>query len=71
MSVKKQIPKRCKFHSSYEEIPEQFLAKTDVNNFCTTTLFTFFSSNFEKSLLAKAPTESFAIMLVHFWGLKT
>ena len=32
MSVKKQIPSLCKLHSIYEEIPEVFLDKTDVDS---------------------------------------
>ena len=32
MSVKKQIPSLGKFYSFHEEIPEEFLDKTDVDS---------------------------------------
>ena len=33
MSTKKQISSLCKFYSKYEEIPEEFLDETDVENY--------------------------------------
>ena len=33
MSTKKQIPSLCKLYSVYEEIPEDFLDKTDVDTY--------------------------------------
>ena len=33
MSVKKQIPSLCKLYSIYEEIPEEVLDETDVDNY--------------------------------------
>ena len=32
MSVKKQIPSLCELYSLYEELPEEFLDDTDVDN---------------------------------------
>ena len=42
MSVKKQIPNLCKLYSFYEETPEDFLDKTDIDN-------SFHQNNFEIS----------------------
>ena len=33
MSIKKQIPSLSKFYTTYEEVPESFLAETDVDSY--------------------------------------
>ena len=39
MSVKKQFPSLCKFHSFYAEIPEEFLDETDVDSYFYHNIF--------------------------------
>ena len=39
MSAKKQIPSLCKLYSFYEEIPDEFLDRTDVDSFFYHNIF--------------------------------
>ena len=72
MSVKKQIPTLCKLYSFCEEIPENFLDETDVDNY-------FFHKFFDVSqsqhrivrVRGGSNKKSFAIKLFQFCDLKT
>ena len=72
MSVKKQIPSLCKVYSFYEEIPEEFLDKTDTDSYS-------YHNNFEISQSqhrivrgsSGSNKKSFAIKLFEFCDLKT
>ena len=44
MYVRKAIPSFCKFYSSYEEKPEDFLNETDVEIFFTAKILYLFQS---------------------------
>ena len=72
MSVKKQIPSLCKFYSFYEEIPEVFLDKTNVDSY-------FYYNTFDNSqshhrivcFSRRSNKKSFAIKLFKFCNLNT
>ena len=71
MSVKKQIPNLCKLSSFYEETPEDFLDKTDIDN-------SFHHNSFEISqsqhrivrVSGGSNRKPFAIKLFRFYDLK-
>ena len=60
MSVKKPIPSLCKHFSIDDEIPEEFLDKTDVDRIVmfTTTFLISPSPSIEQYPSAKFPTTS-------------
>ena len=55
MSVKKQIPSLCKLYSFYEERPEEFLEKTDVDSYFYHNICGISSPSIEQCELAEAP----------------
>ena len=72
MSVEKQIPSLCKLYSFYEEIPEQFLDKTDVDSCFYHNMFYIFQSQHRIVLVSRgSKIKSFAIKLFQFCDLET
>ena len=72
MSVKKQIPSLCKLYSFYEEIPEEFLDKTDVDGSFYHNIFDISQSQHRIVRVSRGTNKkSFAIKLFHFCELKT
>ena len=72
MSVKKQILSLCKRYSIYEEIPEDFLDKTDVYNYFYHNIFDISQSQHRIVRVSRdSNKKSFAIKLFQFCDLKT
>ena len=72
MSVKKQIPSLCKLHSFYEEIPEEFLVKTDVDSYFYHNIFDISQSQHPIVRVSRGSNKKpFAIKLFQFCDLKT
>ena len=72
MSVKNQIPSLCKLYSIYEEKPEEFLDKTDVDKFFYHNTFSISQSQHEIVRVSGGSNrQSFAIKLFQFCHLKT
>ena len=72
MSVKKQIPTFCKLYSFYEEIPQEFLDKTDVDS---SFYHNFFDISQSKQRVVRISRgfnkKSFGIGLFQFCDFKT
>ena len=72
MSVKKQIFSSCKLFSIYEELPEEFLNKTDVDRSLYRNIFDISESQHRKVRVCKGTNKkSMAIKLILFCDLKT
>ena len=72
MSVKKQNPSEGKHYSFYEEIPEEFLDETDVDNYFYLNIFDNSQSQHRIVRVSRGSNKkSFAIKLFHFCDLKT
>ena len=72
MSVKKQVPSLCKLYSIYEEIPEEFLDKTDVDSYFFHNIFDISQSQHRVARVTRGSNKkSFAIKLFQFCDLKT
>ena len=72
MFVKKQIPRLCKLHSFYEEMPVDFSDKSDVDGSFNKASLTSRSPSFEKYVLKKSSNKkSFAIKWFQYCDLKT
>ena len=72
MSVKKQIPSLCKLYSFYEEIPEEFLDETDVDNYFYQNISDISQSQHRIVQVSRGSNKkSFAIKLFQFCDLKT
>ena len=72
MSVKKQIPSLCKLYSFYEEIPEEFLDETDVDNYFYCNIFDISQSQHRIVRVSRGSNKkSFAIKSFQFCYLKT
>ena len=72
MSVKKQIPSLCKLYSIYEEIPEEFLDETDVDNYFYHNIFDISQTQQRIVRVSRGSNKkSFAIKLFQFCDLKT
>ena len=72
MSVKKQIPSLCKLYSFYEEIPEEFLDKTDIDSYFYHNIFDISQSQHRIVRVSRGSNKkSFAIKLFQFCDLKT
>ena len=71
MSVKKQIPSLCKLYSFYEELPEEFLDKTDVDSYFYLNIFDISQSQHRIVWVSRGSNKSFAIKLFQFCNLKS
>ena len=72
MSVKKQIPSLCKLSSFYEEIPEEFFDKTDVDSYFCHNIFDMSQSQHRILRVSRGSNKkSFGIKLFQFCDLKT
>ena len=72
MSVKKQIPSLCKLYSFYEEIPEEFLDKTDVDSYFNHNNFDNSQSEHRIVRVSRGSNKkSLATKLFQFCDLKT
>ena len=72
MSVKNQSPSLCKLCSYYEEMPEEFLDKTDVDSFFYRNNFDIPQSQHRNVRVSPGSNKkSFAIKLFQFCDLKT
>ena len=72
MSVKKQLPNFCKFYSFYEEKPEVFLEKTDVDSYFYHNIFEISQSQHRIVRVSRGSNKkTFAIKLLQFCDLKT
>ena len=72
MSVKKQIPSLCNLYSFYEEITEEFLDETDVDNYFYHITFDLAQSQHRIVRVRRGSNKrSFAIKLFQFCYLKT
>ena len=72
MSVKKQIPSLCKLYSFYEEIPEEFLNETDVENCFYHNIFDISQSQHRIARVNKgSDKKSLAFKLIQFCDLET
>ena len=72
MSVKKQIPSWCNFYLFYEEIPKEFLDKTDVDSYFYHTIFDFPQPQHRIVRIRRGSNKkSFAKKLLQFSDLKT
>ena len=71
MSVKKQIPSLCKLYPFYEEVPEEFLDKTDVDSYFYHNIFDISQSQHRIVRVSRcSKKKSFAIKLFQFCHLK-
>ena len=71
MSVKKQISCLCKLYPSYEEISEEFLDQTDVDNYFNHNNFDLSQSQHRIVRVSRGSNkESFAIKLFQIFDLK-
>ena len=71
MSVKKQFPSLCKLYSFYEEIPEEFLDKTDVDSYFYYNIFDISQSQHRIVRVSRGSNKkSFAIKF-QFCDVKT
>ena len=71
MSAKKQISSLCKPHSIYEEIPEEFLDKTDVDSYFYHNILDNSQSHHRIVRVSKGSNnKSFAFKVFHFCGSK-
>ena len=67
-----QPPSMCKVFSFYEEIPEEFLDKTDVDNYFYHNIFDISQPQHRKIRFSGSPNKkSVAIKLFQFCDLKT
>ena len=72
MSVKKRIPKLCKFYLFYEEIPDEFLGETDIDGCFCHNIFDISQSQHRIVRVSRGPNKkSFVIKLFQFCYLKT
>ena len=72
MSVKKQIRSLCKLYSIYEEIPEEFLDKTDVDSYFYHNIFDISQSHHEIVQVSRGSNKnSLEIKLFQFRDIKT
>ena len=71
MSTKKQISSLCKLYSLYEEIPEEFLDKTDVNSYFYHNILEISQSPHRIVRVSKGPNKkSLPFKVLHFCGSK-
>ena len=71
MSTKKQLSSLCKFSSIYEEIPEEFLDKTDVDSYFYHNILDISQSHHRKVRVSKGSNKkSFAFKVFHFCDSK-
>ena len=71
MSTKKQNSSLCKLYSVYEETPEEFLDKTDVDSYFYHNILEISQSQHRKVRVSKGSNEkSFAFKAIHFCGSK-
>ena len=71
MSTKKQISSLCKLYSVYEEIPEDFLDKTDVDSYFYYNILDISQSHHRLVRVSKRSNKkSFAIKVFHFCDSK-
>ena len=72
MSVKKQIRSLCKLYSFYEEIPEEFMDKTDVDRLFYHNIFDISQSQHRLVRVSRGSNKkSFAIKFLKFCDIKT
>ena len=72
MFVQRQIPSLCKLYSFYEELPEEFLDKTDVYSYFHHNILDIYQSQHRIVRVSRdSNKKSFAIKLFHFWDIKT
>ena len=71
MSVRKQFPSLCKLYSFYEEIPQEFVDETEVDNFYHNIFEISQSQHRIVRVSISSNKESFAIKLIQFCYLKT
>ena len=72
MSVKKQVPSLCNFYSFYEEIPEEFLDKTDVDSYFYHIIFDISQSQHRIVRVSRGSNKkSYAFKLFQFCDIKT
>ena len=72
MSTKKQISSWCKLYSVYEEIPEEFLDKTDVDSCFYHNILDFSQSHHRITRVSKGSNKkSFAFKVFHFCDSKS
>ena len=71
MSTKKQISSLCKLYSDYEEIPEDFLVKTDVDSYFYHNILDSSQSHHRKVRVSKGSNKrSFPFKVFHFCDSK-
>ena len=71
MSTKKQISSLCKLYSVYEERPEDFLDKTDVDSYFCHNIMDISQSHHRIVRVSKGSNKkSFAIKVFHFCDSK-
>ena len=72
LSVKNQIPSRCKLYPFYEEKPEEFLDETDVDSCFHHNILDISQSHYRIVRVSRGSNKkSFAIKLFQFCDLKT
>ena len=72
MSVKKLIPSLSKLYTVYEEIPEQFLDETDVDNYFYHNICDIYPSHHRIVRVSRGINNNkFAVKLFHFCDKKT
>ena len=71
MSTKKQISSLCKLYSIYEEVPEEFLDKTDVDSYFYHSILDISQSHHRLVRVSKGSNKnSFAFKVFHFCDSK-
>ena len=71
MSTKKQFSSLCKLYSVYEEMPEDFLDKTDVDSYFYHNILDILQSHHRIVRVSKGPNKkSFAFKVFHFCDSK-
>ena len=71
MSTQKQISSLCKLYSAYEEIPEEFFDKTDVDSNFYHNIFDISQSHQRMVRVSKGSNKkSFAFKVFHFCDSK-
>ena len=72
MSVKNHIPSLCKLFSFYQEIPEEFLDKTDVDSYFYHNFLDIPQSQHRIARVSRSSRKkTFTIKLYHICNLKT
>ena len=71
MSTKKQISSLSKLYSVYEEMPEEFLDKTDVDKYFYHNILDISQSHHRIVRVSKRSNKkTFAFKVFHFWDSK-